>query len=188
MLPADLYANPLYIAAILVFFSSAVFVSAYLATRTTRRLRAREGEMIQLGSGSAARLRPVGGALSERPSRQFDAGATGGTRPPDAQHHRGHGRVEGCTIRLLHETSTQLCLASTYGLSEEYLQKGCLLVEQNPLVRQVLAGEVVSVPDITADSRLQYPAEAAAEGIRSTLTAPLVGKSGPIGHHPGLLR
>ncbi len=89
--------------------------------------------------------------------------------------------VKGCTIRLLHETSTQLCLASTYGLSEEYLQKGCLLVEQNPLVRQVLAGEVVSVPDITADSRLQYPAEAAAEGIRSTLTAPLVGKSGPLG-------
>jgi signal transduction histidine kinase len=68
-----------------------------------------------------------------------------------------------------------------YGLSEDYLQKGCLLVNQNPLVSQVLSGEVIYIPDITKDDRLQYPAEAAAEGIRATITAPLPGKAGPLG-------
>ena len=180
MLPADLYANPLYIAGILIFFSSAVFVSAYLATRTTRRLRARESEMVQLGQdlqlayGRLEALYQSAQAVSSTLELQEVLDRL-------TQSTTGVMAVKGCTIRLLHDTSTQLCLASTYGLREEYLQKGCLLVEQNPLVRQVLAGEVVSVPDITTDSRLQYPAEAAAEGIRSTLTAPLVGKSGPLG-------
>ncbi|MGC9521229.1 MAG: ATP-binding protein [Anaerolineae bacterium] len=180
LLPVELYQNPMYVGGILFFFASTVFVSAYLATRTTRRLRARQGEMVRLGQelhraydqletlyegaqavGSTLQLQEVLDRLTESTTKVMNA--------------------KGCTIRLLHETGTQLCLASGYGLSEEYLEKGCLLVQANPLVRQVLKGEVVLVPDIRTDGRLQYPAEAATEGIRCTLTAPLLGKTGPLG-------
>ena len=180
LLPTELYALPLYVFSVLFFFASAVFVSAYLATRTTRRLRAREGEMVQLGQdlqraiGQVAALYESAQAVSSTLELQevLDRLTRSTTNVM---------RVKGCTIRLLQETSTELCLASTYGLREAYLQKGCLLVDQNPLVQQVLQGEIVAVPDISADARLQYPAEAAAEGIRATLTAPLTGKSGPLG-------
>ncbi len=180
LLPVELYQNPMYVGGILFFFTSTVFVSAYLATRTTRRLRARQGEMVKLGQdlhraydqletlyesaqvvGSTLELQEVLDRLTESTTEVMNA--------------------KGCTIRLLRETGTQLCLVSGYGLSEAYLQKGCLLVQENPLVRQVLDGEIVSVSDVRTDGRLQYPDAAAAEGIRSTLTAPLQGKTRPLG-------
>jgi signal transduction histidine kinase len=180
LLPVDLYNNGMYVGGVLFFFVSAVFVSAYLATRTTRRLRERQGEMMRLGQ----ELR-----LEHRRLETLYEGARAVSSTLELQEVLDRltksttevMAVKGCTIRLLHETDTQLCLASMYGLSEDYLQKGCLLVEQNPLVRQVLSGDVVYIPDITKDDRLQYPAEAAAEGIRATITAPLHGKRGPLG-------
>jgi len=45
----------------------------------------------------------------------------------------------------------------------------------------VLAGEVITVGDIRTDSRLQYPSHALTEGILSMLSAPLIGKQGPLG-------
>lgn len=180
LLTMHLCRDPLYVAGVLFFFSSAILVSAYLATRTTRRLRAREGEMVRLGQelhdayrrleslydsaqvvSSTLELQEVLDRLTRSTTEVMGA--------------------KGCTIRLLQETSTQLCLASTYGLRDSYLDKGCLLVDQNPLVRQVLDGEIIAVPDVTQEDRLQYPAAAVAEGIRSTLTAPLMGKTGALG-------
>jgi signal transduction histidine kinase len=89
--------------------------------------------------------------------------------------------AKACSIRLLDNTGSRLSVASTYGLSEGYLQKGSLLVDQNPLVREVLNGKTIAVADINQDDRLQYPTEAAAEGIRATLTVPLLGREGPLG-------
>lgn len=180
LLTVHLYDNGLYVLGLLFFFSSTALVAAYLATRTTRRLRTREAEMVRLGQDLHRAL--------DRLAVQYDS-AQAVSATLDLQEvldrlTRSTAEamgVKGCTIRLLHETSTQLCLASTYGLSESYLQKGCLLVDQNPVVQQVLQGETVAVPDVTSDPRLQYPAEAVAEGIRATLTAPLAGKSGPLG-------
>ncbi len=90
-------------------------------------------------------------------------------------------RVRGCSIRLLDETGKRLNVAAVYGLSEIYVKKGDLVLEQNPLAREVLAGQVIAIEDITRDTRLQYPAQAIAEGIRSMLSAPILGKRGPVG-------
>ncbi|MDE3088443.1 MAG: GAF domain-containing protein [Chloroflexota bacterium] len=89
--------------------------------------------------------------------------------------------VRACSIRLLNETWTRLTVAAVYGLSEAYVQKGDLVLEHNPLAREVLAGKVIAIGDVTTDGRLQYPAHAMAEGIRSMLSAPLLGKRGPLG-------
>jgi signal transduction histidine kinase len=179
-LPAELYRTPVYVGSILFFFASTVFVSAYLATRTTRRLRARQDDILRLGQDLERAY--------ERLQVLYDSvqvvGSTLQLKEVLDRLTRSTAEVMGvqaCTIRLLQETGTQLCLESWYGLSEDYLQKGCLLVEQNPLVREVLAGEVINIADIRHDDRLQYPVEAAAVGIRSTLTAPLQGRSRNLG-------
>ena len=49
------------------------------------------------------------------------------------------------------------------------------------MARQVLSGKVVNIPDAPSSPLIQYPEEARQEGIRSMLSAPLVGKSGPMG-------
>jgi signal transduction histidine kinase len=45
----------------------------------------------------------------------------------------------------------------------------------------VLSGKVVNIPDAPSASLLQYPEEARQEGIQSMLSAPLIGKDGPLG-------
>jgi signal transduction histidine kinase len=180
LLPVRLYDQSLYVSSALFFFASAVMGSVYLATRTTHRLRKREDELVALGQdlqraynrlhmlyasaqavNSTLELQEVLDRLTHSTTEVMD--------------------VKACTIRLLEAGGQSLCLASTYGLRDAYFQKGCLLVDQNPLVREVLAGKVVAVNDITNDTRLQYPAEALAEGIHAMLTAPLIGHSGPLG-------
>lgn len=89
--------------------------------------------------------------------------------------------VQGCSIRLLDESKTWMYVAATYGLSQAYVKKGDLILERNPLAREVLSGKVIAIDDVTKDGRLQYPAQAIAEGIRSMLSAPLLGKRGPLG-------
>jgi len=89
--------------------------------------------------------------------------------------------VQGCSIRLLDESGTWMYVAAVHGLSKTYVQKGDLILERNPLAREVLAGKVIAIGDVTKDGRLQYPAQAIAEGIRSMLSAPLLGKRGPLG-------
>jgi signal transduction histidine kinase len=89
--------------------------------------------------------------------------------------------VRACSIRLLDETGSRLSVAAVYGLSESYVKKGDLVVAQNPLVREVLAGRIIAVADVHTDKRLQYRAQAMTEGIYSMLSAPLHGKQGPLG-------
>ena len=180
LLPTRLYDQPLYVSSALFFFTSAVMGSVYLATRTTSRLRTREDEIIALG-------RDLQHAYNRLHTLYASAQAVNSTLELQEvldRLTRSTAEVMGvkaCTIRLLEAGGQSLCLASTYGLRDAYFQKGCLLVDQNPLVREVLAGKVVAVDDVAADTRLQYPAEALAEGIHAMLTAPLIGHSGPLG-------
>ena len=44
-------------------------------------------------------------------------------------------------------------VAAVYGLSESYVKKGDLVVSQNPLVREVLAGRVIAVADVRSRRR-----------------------------------
>jgi len=89
--------------------------------------------------------------------------------------------VRAVSIRLLDQSGKRLEPVAVYGLSQEYLNKGPVEVENNPLAREVLAGNVVNIPDAPGSPLLQYPEEAKLEGICSMLSAPLPGKEGPLG-------
>jgi signal transduction histidine kinase len=160
------YDNTTYIAGMLFFFTSAVYVMAYLSMAISRRLRLREDELAGLyqsvqATTSTLDLPEVLNRLAEATTKAL--------------------RCKGAAIRLLDKTGSCLEVVGAYGLSEAYLDKAPIEVARAPIDQQALSGKTVLVPDATHDSRLRYPDKIAAEGIHAILSAPLIGKRGPIG-------
>jgi GAF domain-containing protein len=89
--------------------------------------------------------------------------------------------LKAASVRLVDPSGKQLELVAAHGLSEHYLRKGPVRISQSPLDRRLLAGESVTIYDVTEDPAFQYPTEARAEGIRSVLAVPLQVKDRIVG-------
>lgn len=87
--------------------------------------------------------------------------------------------VKGSALFLLDRRKRVLEVVSSYGLSERYLKKGPVLADRS--IKESLEGMSVCVDDVSTDPRIQYPQEAAREGICSILSAPMVFKKKVIG-------
>jgi signal transduction protein with GAF and PtsI domain len=81
--------------------------------------------------------------------------------------------AKGCSVRVLDEKRELLELGASCGLSEKYLKKGPVELARAPLDGDTIRGEVVDIEDVSKESRMLYPEEAAAEGIKSMLCIPL---------------
>lgn len=81
--------------------------------------------------------------------------------------------AKGCVIRLLDETGDNLKLAATFGLSDEYLDKGPVKVSESPVDQEVLQGKPTVLGDVMRHPGFQYREAAVKEGIVSVLSAPL---------------
>ncbi|HEX9076803.1 MAG TPA: ATP-binding protein [Anaerolineae bacterium] len=177
---AEVYRSPLYIVGTLFFFASTALAVAYLAVNLNSRLRRRAAQVVDLSvhlQQAYSRLQLLyDGAQAVNSTLELEQVLERLTR--GTAEAMG---VRACSIRLLDQAKTRLTVAAAHGLSESYVEKGDLILEQNPLARQVLAGGVIAIGDVTTDTRLQYPAQAIAEGIRSMLSVPLMGKQGPLG-------
>ncbi len=80
---------------------------------------------------------------------------------------------KAASIRLLGPRKKRLHLMAAEGLSERYLKKGEVRVEDSPIDREVLQGRPAMIYDVQREAGFQYPEEAAREGIRSVLAVPL---------------
>ena len=89
--------------------------------------------------------------------------------------------LKAASIRLLDPQGQVLHPMMTFGLSERYLTKGEIHVSRSPVDQKVLKGEVVVLYDVGQEAGFEYPAEAANEGIRSVLVAPLKLKDRSLG-------
>ncbi len=87
--------------------------------------------------------------------------------------------LKAATIRLLDETGTRLDLVAAYGLSDRYLSRGPVDMEQN--IKEALQERPVAIYDVTTDPRVFYRKEAQEEGIRSMLTLPIIARGKVIG-------
>jgi GAF domain-containing protein len=87
--------------------------------------------------------------------------------------------LKGCHFRLLSRDQKILEHVASYGLSQEYLDKGT--VEADRSVSDALDGETVMVAECSSDPRIQYPKACAKEGIVSMLTIPLKTRGQVIG-------
>ena len=176
----ELYREPIYIAGTLFFLYSTMFVAAYLATTLSSRLRQREAEVVELSEN----LRRAYGRLR---TLYETAEAVSSTLEVEQVLDRLVQRtanalgVRACSIRLLDAGGTRLHVVAAYGLSDAYVKKGDLLLNYSPLAREVLAGKTIITNTMNAETGLQYPAEALAEGIGSMLSAPLHGKKRMLG-------
>jgi serine phosphatase RsbU (regulator of sigma subunit) len=90
-------------------------------------------------------------------------------------------RLKACSLRLLDEQRDELVIKSVWGLSEQYLKKGPVVLSTSPIDRQAIAGHSVYIADMINDERVVYPHEAEREGIRSGLILGMVYKERAIG-------
>lgn len=87
--------------------------------------------------------------------------------------------MKGATIRLLDQDTNSLNLVASYGLSERFLSRGKLTV-QNDLT-EALKGKTIIVEDLSKAKDVQYPKETEEEGLRSLVTVPIQAKDETIG-------
>ena len=79
--------------------------------------------------------------------------------------------LKGCTLFLIDYKTNELKIASSYGLSENYLNKGPISSLKS--ITESLEEGPVAIYDVSDDPRLQYPEEAKKEGIASILSVPI---------------
>ena len=87
--------------------------------------------------------------------------------------------VKGCSLLLLDEQEKQLIRVSSYGISNGYLNKGPVFMDDKEPA--IIKCEPVFVQDMQTDPRIQYPEAAAKEGIVSLLSFPMICKEKVIG-------
>ena len=80
--------------------------------------------------------------------------------------------VKGCALFLFNRKDNELKLATSYGLSDEYINKGPVSALRS--IAQSLEEGPVAIYDVMDDPRIQYPKEARKEGIASLLSVPIV--------------
>ena len=80
-------------------------------------------------------------------------------------------KAKGCSIMLLDERDNQLYPVSSYGISDEYLNKGPIFMDNKQ--SEIYSGEPVFVEDMQNDPRVQYPQAASKEGIVAMLSIPI---------------
>lgn len=80
--------------------------------------------------------------------------------------------VKGCTVFLLNRKTDELEVAASFGLSDEYINKGPVNALRSIAVS--LEEGPVAIYDVADDPRIQYPEEAQKEGISSILSVPIL--------------
>lgn len=87
--------------------------------------------------------------------------------------------MKGVLIRLLNKQSGNLELVASYGLSEDFLNKGPVAAQKT--LSKLLKGETVVIGDIETEPSLEYRDAVRKEGIVSMLVVPIKAKDEVIG-------
>jgi signal transduction protein with GAF and PtsI domain len=80
--------------------------------------------------------------------------------------------VKGCALFLFNRETRELELAASFGLSDNYVNKGPLSALKS--ISESLEHGPVAIFDVSDDPRIQYPDEARQEGISSILSVPVM--------------
>jgi GAF domain-containing protein len=87
--------------------------------------------------------------------------------------------MKGVSIFLFDEDSRNLRRASSFGLSDPFINKGPISTDTS--IKEAFQGAPVAITDVTTDKRIQYPRAFAAEGIRSMLCVPIKSRQAVVG-------
>lgn len=154
--------------------------TTYLATSITGRLREQEAAL----AGSERSLdRAYRGmeALYELGQRVNSTLDVDEVLSVIAQEATTLLQGKAASIRLLDRQGRNLTIAGSFGLSQAYLDKGPVDVENSLVDSEALRGTVVQVLEVAGDERFQYPEDARREGLRSMLSCPMRAKNRTLG-------
>jgi signal transduction histidine kinase len=177
---APIYSDPVYVVIVLLFYTSTLVIVTYLVTSISDRLRRREIEILRLTETlrqSSARLQALNDSAQTLNST-LDFTQVLNRLVENIAKVMG---VRACSIRLLNEAGTHLEVAAAYGLSQEYLNKGPVILESSPLAQEILSGKTVNIAFVQQREIFQYPDSIIQEGIHSMISSPLIGKSRALG-------
>lgn len=87
--------------------------------------------------------------------------------------------IKAVSVRLLDEDKKILKLVASYGLSEEYLDKGPISAEKS--IAESLKGKPIVIKDAATEKGVQYKKEKKEEGIVSILSVPIKAREDVIG-------
>jgi signal transduction protein with GAF and PtsI domain len=87
--------------------------------------------------------------------------------------------VKGCSLMLLTPDKKILLHTAAFGLSDWFVRKGPVNVDQS--MANTLSGTPITVLDVTSDERVQYQKQLIQEGIVSVLSVPVTLKEEVIG-------
>jgi len=82
-------------------------------------------------------------------------------------------QAKGCALFLIAPKSDELKLVGSFGLSQNYLNKGPVSSLRS-IADALQDQQPVAIYDVADDPRIQYPEEAEKEGIASILSVPIV--------------
>ncbi len=88
--------------------------------------------------------------------------------------------AKACSIRLLDAETNDLRMRSTYGLSEEYRNKG-VVTKDDPVITAAFAGKAVVIDDMRVDDRVHFKEATVKEGLVSQLTVVMQFRGQPVG-------
>ena len=90
-------------------------------------------------------------------------------------------KVKACSLRLLDSRRKKLLMGAHFGLSDGYIRKGPVVVEESGLDQKALKGKSVFLKNAQKDKNFQYRDKARSEGIKSVLVVPLLIEKKAIG-------
>jgi sigma-B regulation protein RsbU (phosphoserine phosphatase) len=90
-------------------------------------------------------------------------------------------RVKACSIRMLDESTGLLKVKAVHNLSEEYLNKGNVVLSENAIDGAAMQGTIVHIVNAPTDPRIRYPEQAAREGLASGLVCGLIYRGRAVG-------
>lgn len=155
-----------------ITFAAAILVSAFLISTVKLSLRTKGRELLRLSrelEQSNTKLGAIYEMVKEM-GTQNDLKEMMDTATRYAARIMG---VKACSIKLLEENKTRLCFASTYGLSEDYLSKGSIILRKSPINLKIIQGSPYAIGQIREKDYFQFPEDIGKEGIASMLCLPL---------------
>ncbi len=80
--------------------------------------------------------------------------------------------IKGCTIFALNPESEELEVLASFGLSMSYVNKGPVLTKKS--ITETSSAKPTVIRDVKDSDRLQYPDDAAKEGIGAIISIPIL--------------
>jgi signal transduction histidine kinase len=174
LISEPLHQNGLYVVAVLLFFTTSMYMSVYLATTLTKFLRQRDEQLLRLQQNlsDAYQLIHTLYNVTRTVSSTLNLNEV---LDLIAQSAAKAMQVRASAIMLVGDGGTLVDTVASFGLSDQYLNTGPVDVNQIHYASEALStGQPTIIRDTSKEDRLLDSETARAEGIASILCVPLL--------------